>query len=121
MRTTLTIDDDLAGLLKQRAREQGIPVKEAVNRTIRAGLGETPKARRAAWRADITRPGSQHERVRGVVVAPPRLVVAPSTIASRLAERKACKGRNRRDCLTFVSGRLQPRGAPSHAIYSQRA
>ena|SRR5579883_49862 len=39
MRTTLTLDDDLAGLLKQRARELGIPFKEAVNRTIRAGLG----------------------------------------------------------------------------------
>ncbi len=37
MRTTLTLDDDLAGLLKQRARELGIPFKEAVNRTIRAG------------------------------------------------------------------------------------
>ena len=48
MRTTLTIDDDLAGILKQRAREQGIPFKEAVNRTIRAGLGETPKAYRGA-------------------------------------------------------------------------
>ena len=40
MRTTLTLDDDLAGLLKQRARELGIPFKEAVNRTIRAGMGE---------------------------------------------------------------------------------
>ena len=40
MRTTLTLDDDLAGLLKQRARELGVPFKEAVNRTIRAGLAE---------------------------------------------------------------------------------
>ena len=48
MRTTLTIDDDLAGILKQRAREQGIPFKEAVNRTIRAGLGETAKTRRGS-------------------------------------------------------------------------
>ena len=46
MRTTLTLDDDLAGLLKQRARELGIPFKEAVNRTIRAGLGEAVAARR---------------------------------------------------------------------------
>jgi hypothetical protein len=46
MRTTLTIDDDLAGLLKQRAREMGVPFKEAVNRTIRAGLGEAAKPRR---------------------------------------------------------------------------
>ena len=40
MRTTLSLDDDLAGLLKRRARELGVPFKEAVNRTIRAGLGE---------------------------------------------------------------------------------
>jgi hypothetical protein len=40
MRTNLTLDDDLAGLLKQRARELGIPFEEAVNRTIRAGIGE---------------------------------------------------------------------------------
>jgi hypothetical protein len=45
MRTTLTLDDDLAGLLKQRARELGIPFKEAVNRTIRAGIGEATAAR----------------------------------------------------------------------------
>jgi hypothetical protein len=34
-----TIDDDLAGLLKQRARNLGLPFKEVVNRTIRANLG----------------------------------------------------------------------------------
>lgn len=46
MRTTLTLDDDLAGILKQRARELGVPFKEAVNRTIRAGLGEAAAAPR---------------------------------------------------------------------------
>jgi hypothetical protein len=46
MRTTLTLDDDLAGLLKQRARELGISFKEAVNRTIRAGMGEATATRR---------------------------------------------------------------------------
>jgi hypothetical protein len=46
MRTTLTLDDDLAGLLKQRARELGIPFKEAVNRTIRAGIDESTVTRR---------------------------------------------------------------------------
>jgi hypothetical protein len=45
MRTTLTLDDDLAGLLKQRAHELGVPFKEAVNRTLRAGLGELVTAR----------------------------------------------------------------------------
>ena len=48
MRTTLTIDDDLAGLLKQRARELGVPFKEVVNRTIRAGLAEATALRRGA-------------------------------------------------------------------------
>jgi hypothetical protein len=46
MRTTLTLDDDLAELLKQRARDLGIPFKEAVNRTIRAGMGGATASRR---------------------------------------------------------------------------
>jgi len=37
MRTTLTLDDDLAGLLKRRAQELGVPFKEAVNRANRTG------------------------------------------------------------------------------------
>jgi hypothetical protein len=45
MRTTLTIDDDLAGILKRRARELGLPFKDMVNRTLRAGLGEEAKPR----------------------------------------------------------------------------
>jgi hypothetical protein len=45
MRTTLTIDDDLAGLLKRRARELGLSFKEVTNRTLRAGLGEDAKPR----------------------------------------------------------------------------
>src|SRR5271163_4468266 len=45
MRTTLALDDDLAGILKQRARELGVPFKEAVNRAIRTGLGDTAQAR----------------------------------------------------------------------------
>jgi hypothetical protein len=48
MRTTLTVDDDLAGLLKRRARELGLPFREVVNRTLRAGLGEEAKPRRRA-------------------------------------------------------------------------
>jgi hypothetical protein len=44
MRTTLTLDDDLAGILKRRrARELGLPFKDVVNRTLRAGLGEQAK------------------------------------------------------------------------------
>lgn len=40
MRTTLTIDDDLARLLRRRARELGLPFKDVVNQALRAGLGE---------------------------------------------------------------------------------
>jgi len=46
MRTTLTLDDDLAGILEEKAREMGMSFKEVVNRTIRAGLGEPARRRR---------------------------------------------------------------------------
>lgn len=46
MRTKLTIDDDLVGLLKRRARELGVPFKDVVNRTLRAGLSEQATPRR---------------------------------------------------------------------------
>jgi len=46
MRTTITLEGDLARRLKARARELGVPFKEVVNRTIRAGLGETALAGR---------------------------------------------------------------------------
>lgn len=45
MRTTLTLDDDLAGLLLERAKQQGITFKAVVNDTIRTGLADTPQAR----------------------------------------------------------------------------
>jgi hypothetical protein len=38
MRTTLTIDDDLAGILKRKARELDQPFKEVVNTALRRGL-----------------------------------------------------------------------------------
>lgn len=40
MRTTLTIDDDLAGILKRKAREMDKPFKELVNKALRKGLAE---------------------------------------------------------------------------------
>lgn len=39
MRTTLTIDDDIAGVLRRRADELGRPFKEVVNAALRQGLG----------------------------------------------------------------------------------
>lgn len=38
MRTTVTLDDDLAELLKSRARERDVPFKRVLNEAIRAGL-----------------------------------------------------------------------------------
>lgn len=40
MRTTLTIDDDLAGILRRRSKELGKPFKELVNNALRAGISE---------------------------------------------------------------------------------
>ncbi len=40
MRTTLTLEDDLASLLKTRAHQLGISFKEIVNRVLRSGLGK---------------------------------------------------------------------------------
>jgi hypothetical protein len=38
MRTTLTIDDDVAGALRDLAHRSRRPFKEVVNETLRAGL-----------------------------------------------------------------------------------
>ena len=38
MRTTLTLDDDLAAALKERARRTDQPFKQVVNDTLRRGL-----------------------------------------------------------------------------------
>lgn len=38
MRTTLTLDDDLARRLREEARRTGRPFKEVVNEAIRRGL-----------------------------------------------------------------------------------
>jgi hypothetical protein len=51
MRTTITLDDDLIALLKQRARERDVPFKRVLNEALRAGLeGAAPRARRYRMR-----------------------------------------------------------------------
>lgn len=40
MRTTVTLEPDLLAQLKQRAAEQGVPFKDVLNRTLRAGLAQ---------------------------------------------------------------------------------
>ena len=47
MRTTVTLDPDVAAKLKAVARERGISFKEALNGAVRAGLGRERRAARA--------------------------------------------------------------------------
>lgn len=42
MRTTLTLDDDVATKLKSKARRSGRPFREVVNDTLRLGLASAP-------------------------------------------------------------------------------
>ena len=42
MRTTLTLDDDLAAALKEQARRADQPFKQVVNDTLRRGLSPVP-------------------------------------------------------------------------------
>ncbi len=48
MRTTLTLDDDVAAKLKSEARRSGLTFREAVNGAIRRGLASRVEARRKA-------------------------------------------------------------------------
>ena len=52
MRTTLTIDDDVAGILQRQSRELDKPFKELVNNALRKGLAEnlTEKKRKITVR-----------------------------------------------------------------------
>jgi hypothetical protein len=56
MRTTVTLDADVAAKLRAVARQQGISFKQALNQAVRAGLGP---ARRSARRfTQLTQPMS---------------------------------------------------------------
>ena len=53
MRTTLTLDDDVAAKLKAEARRSGRPFREIVNDTLRRGLAaRRTSARRQAFKVD---------------------------------------------------------------------
>ena len=45
MRTTVTLDDDVASALKRRARERDLPFKQVLNDTLRAGLSDGKRAK----------------------------------------------------------------------------
>jgi Ribbon-helix-helix protein, copG family len=48
MRTTVTLDDDVAAAVEQLRREQHLGLSEAVNQLARAGLRHRPRAQRRA-------------------------------------------------------------------------
>lgn len=50
MRTTLTLDDDVAALVRERARRQDLSFKRAVNDALRAGLSRTGVGRPRRYR-----------------------------------------------------------------------
>ena len=46
MRTTVTLDPDVAAKLQQAVRERGVSFKAALNDAVRAGLGPSTRAAR---------------------------------------------------------------------------
>ena len=49
MRTTLTLDDDVAARLEREQRRRRVPFKRLVNDLLRAGLDAAPRPRRAPF------------------------------------------------------------------------
>lgn len=56
MRTTVTLDPDLAAKLRKLSQERGISFKEALNTMLRAGLGAEAPAKRG-YRLPVRRLG----------------------------------------------------------------
>ncbi len=61
MRTTLTLDPDVAQRLKARMAEEGLSLKQAVNEALRAGLGRDSRQEPVKFRVEphpcLFRPG----------------------------------------------------------------
>jgi hypothetical protein len=57
MRTTVTLDPDVAALVKRAMKERGLTFKQALNEAVRAGLGGT-SGQRKSWTSpsDMGRP-----------------------------------------------------------------
>ncbi len=73
MRTTLTLDDDLAKQLSEEARRSGRSLKEVVNDSIRRGLsagaepGRRPRRFRVRPKAREFRPGIDLEKLNQLI------------------------------------------------------
>jgi L-serine deaminase len=65
MRTTVTLDPDVAAKLRARARERGVSFKEVLNASVRRGLqdsGVTPQPYRVRAQALRAKPGVSLDR-----------------------------------------------------------
>ena len=60
MRTTLTIDDDVAALLKKEVRKSGEPFKQVVNRFLRLGISTSKQAPRKPFKVKPFNLGLPH-------------------------------------------------------------
>lgn len=58
MRTTLTLDPDLAAALQERARRTGATWKDVVNEAIRAGLAGTAPVEHPRYTTPVDDPGA---------------------------------------------------------------
>lgn len=59
MRTTVTLDPDVAAKLKQEARERGVSFKEALNSSVRRGLSGGRGAASRPYRVPTRRLGAR--------------------------------------------------------------
>jgi hypothetical protein len=86
MRTTVTLDPDVAARLKAIARERGISFKQALNQAVRAGLGagRRPAASFKPYTQPMgLRPGLSLDKALGLAAA-----LEDDEILRRLALRK---------------------------------
>lgn len=60
MRTTLTIDEDVAALLKKEMRKSGEPFKQTVNRFLRLGLTSPKQAAKKPFKVKPFNLGLPH-------------------------------------------------------------
>lgn len=60
MRTTLTLDDDVATLLKKELRKSGEPFKQVVNRVLRLGLTASKQPSRKPFKVTPINLGLPH-------------------------------------------------------------
>ena len=72
MRTTLTLDDDVAAKLKSESRRSGRPFKQIVNDTLRSGLSSRRAGTRQPFKIAARdlgglRPGLSLDDVSGLV------------------------------------------------------